>query len=223
MSNRLVQIFQHHFNNPSYLYLMLSIVVLILLPGFSENLTIGRLLMDIAFGLVVLMVVIFTTSNFKEFAVGLFLGILIYSSFLINFDAISLGLISAALNIAFFGFAFIKVANFVLLEDEVDPNVIYACICGYFILGILAAPLFALIEGLMGPAFNQSPIASFYDYIYLSFITLTTVGFGDITPVHPVAKSCTVLLSLAGQLYLTFVVAIIVGKYLVHHQNIKNI
>ncbi|MEL6393410.1 MAG: potassium channel family protein, partial [Bacteroidota bacterium] len=52
------------------------------------------------------------------------------------------------------------------------------------------------------------------DLIYYSFITLTTVGYGDIVPTNQIIKSVSIIIAITGQIYLTFVVAIIIGKYL---------
>lgn len=78
----------------------------------------------------------------------------------------------------------------------------------------MAAPLFFLIELNFPDSFILPENWEYYDFIYFSYVTLTTVGFGDITPVHPFAKSFTILISIAGQLYLTILIAIVIGKYL---------
>jgi len=54
----------------------------------------------------------------------------------------------------------------------------------------------------------------FYDFLYFSFITLTTLGYGDVTPVSAFAKSVTLIIAVSGQLYLTILVAMLVGKFL---------
>ena len=58
-----------------------------------------------------------------------------------------------------------------------------------------------------------------YDYFYFSFVTMTTVGFGDILPQSPPAKSVIIFLSLIGQLYLTILVAVLVGQFLAKRQD----
>ncbi len=50
--------------------------------------------------------------------------------------------------------------------------------------------------------------------MYYSLVTLATIGYGDITPKHEVAKSISVGLGLLGQIYLTVLVAMLVGKFL---------
>ena len=50
-------------------------------------------------------------------------------------------------------------------------------------------------------------------FLYYSFVTLTTLGYGDITPVHPVARMLSYLEAVIGQLYLAVLVASLVGRY----------
>ena len=52
------------------------------------------------------------------------------------------------------------------------------------------------------------------DFIYYAFVTMTTLGYGDITPVGSMARSLSIFFSVTGQLYLTMIIAILVGKYL---------
>ncbi len=93
----------------------------------------------------------------------------------------------------------------------------------YLLIGILGAVLLAMVEILqsyflhMGSgAINLAGKTSqgFHDYLYFSFVTMTTLGYGDITPVSSLAKSITILIAVMGQLYLTMLVAMLVGKYL---------
>ena len=53
----------------------------------------------------------------------------------------------------------------------------------------------------------------FSDFLYFSFVTLTTLGYGDVTPVHDVAQMLAVAEAVTGQLYLTIFVARLVGLY----------
>jgi|GEM_PF-193471 hypothetical protein len=86
----------------------------------------------------------------------------------------------------------------------------------YFLLGIIGAIIFRTIY-LANPesiSLNYGAQYQLTDFIYYSFITMTTVGYGDITPVTPLARSVAVFLSFGGQLYLTMIVALLVGKYI---------
>ena len=94
------------------------------------------------------------------------------------------------------------------------PHDILALCSGYLILGVIAAPFFFMLDMQLEGAFSIENNTDFYDLLYFSYITLTAVGYGDIVPVHKVAKSMSLLLGIIGQLYLAILVGIIVGKYL---------
>ncbi|MEZ5199056.1 MAG: potassium channel family protein [Bacteroidales bacterium] len=51
------------------------------------------------------------------------------------------------------------------------------------------------------------------DYVYFTFVTMTTLGYGDITPELPFAKSLAVLICTSGQIYVAVIIAMLVGKY----------
>ncbi|WP_448572129.1 potassium channel family protein [Trichothermofontia sp.] len=54
----------------------------------------------------------------------------------------------------------------------------------------------------------------FQSLFYYSFVTLATIGYGDIIPVTPLARTLSITLGIAGQMYLTILIAILVSKYL---------
>ena len=93
----------------------------------------------------------------------------------------------------------------------------------YLFIGVLGAVLLVKEEILRkigfhldagGINFPGSGAQGFHDYLYFSFVTMTTLGYGDVTPVSSFAKSTTIIIAIAGQLYLTILVAMLVGKYL---------
>ena len=207
--------FQFHFNHPNYLYFLGSIVLMLLVPPFAEIYQGGSLLMNITFGLILLMSVIYTTSNYQQLVRYGILAIFLYCLFLINNRERSfLHYIHPLTTLLFFSLVFKNIVTYILKTKQIGLNEIYACISGYLVIAIIAAPHFYLVGQIFPNAFNIAPDATFYDFIYYSFITLTTVGFGDISPIHPLAKAFTLILGIAGQLYLTILMAIIIGKYL---------
>jgi len=86
----------------------------------------------------------------------------------------------------------------------------------YLLLGIAASILFSTVYADNLSAFNISggAMSSRAEFIYFSFITMTTLGYGDISPVDPTARSLAIFFSVAGQLYLTMIIALLIGKYL---------
>ena len=95
-------------------------------------------------------------------------------------------------------------------------------ICGamavYIILGILWGELFVLVYLFEPSSFYFQPSSQFgeppvSELLYFSFTTLTTLGVGDILPVHPMARSLTTLEALVGQLYPAVLLARLVTLY----------
>ncbi|HVJ74896.1 MAG TPA: potassium channel family protein [Casimicrobiaceae bacterium] len=89
--------------------------------------------------------------------------------------------------------------------------------CGTFLLlGLVFAQAYKLLALFVPHAFaiGGAPAeagAMDYRYIYFSFITLTSTGYGDITPLHPYARSLAAFEAIAGQLYLAVLIARLVG------------
>ena len=105
----------------------------------------------------------------------------------------------------------------------VTPTIILSSVNGYLLLGMLGAVLLSIADavhvfvngtGSAGIALPSQGAPEFSDYLYLAFITLTTVGFGDVTAVSHLTRSVAILIGLAGQLYMTILIAMLVGKFL---------
>ena len=90
---------------------------------------------------------------------------------------------------------------------------IQGAIAAYLLLGILWAYAYALVAHLRPGAFSGpvSPADGPRAFFYFSFVTLTTVGYGDVLPVHPVARSLAMLEAVTGPLYLAILIARLVS------------
>lgn len=106
---------------------------------------------------------------------------------------------------------------------DVNSTIILSSINGYLLLGVLSARLLTISDvmhryiftlGSQAIIFPGQSVPQFSDYIYFSFITLTTLGYGDVTPVSHLARSMTILIAITGQFYMTILIAMLVGKFL---------
>ena len=120
-------------------------------------------------------------------------------------------------------FIVIFMVRHIAKSKNVNLTIIINSINGYLLVGILGAVLLAMTEILQKFLYHTDTGAinfaggtaqGFYDFIYLSFVTLTTLGYGDVTPVSAFAKSVALIIAITGQLYLTILIAILVGKFL---------
>lgn len=108
-------------------------------------------------------------------------------------------------------------------SKSVTLNLIYGSLCVYFLIGFAWGFLFNIIDIINPGSFelnsanvvnNEHSLTASKNlpsFIYYSFITLTTLGYGDITPLTPPAQSLSAFEAIVGQLYLTVLVAWLVG------------
>lgn len=92
-------------------------------------------------------------------------------------------------------------------------NVVLGAFTGYILIGIIGYFVFRIIFLLNPESFGLPENAS-RDLFYFTFITLTTIGYGDISPITDAARNFTIILGLVGQFYNTVIIAIIIGKFL---------
>jgi len=93
---------------------------------------------------------------------------------------------------------------------------------GYLMLGMSISILIALVCVFDPNAFSfkhlteqMNPAISYVsNYIYFGFVTLSTLGYGDVVPLSPAAKSLAIFTSITGQLYIAIIIAALVAKYL---------
>ena len=105
----------------------------------------------------------------------------------------------------------------VMRDGRMNLNRIMGAVGSYLLIGIIFTQAYRLLAGLVPDAFAIGGTPVTYDMIsqklsYFSFITLTSTGYGDITPLHPYARSLATMEALAGNLFLTVLVARLVGQ-----------
>ena len=103
---------------------------------------------------------------------------------------------------------------------SVGKNVIYGLMSGYVSLGLMAFFIFLTVELIEPNSFQGALIESAgsenlpAQLMYYGYITLMTIGYGDISPVSLLAQKASILIGLTGQFYLVIITAVVVQKYL---------
>lgn len=95
---------------------------------------------------------------------------------------------------------------------RVNDRTILGALVIYLLLAMLAASLFLTLDAVTAQGFFVQDAGTRPDFLYFSFVTLTTLGYGDLTPAGDLARMLAVVVALVGQLYLVTVVALIVGN-----------
>jgi hypothetical protein len=98
-------------------------------------------------------------------------------------------------------------------QETVSFQTVLGALSLYLLAGLFFAFLYGAIDGLTdGPFFSGATFGGPVDFVYFSYVTLATVGFGDVTPATDLGRMLAVTEALIGQLYLVSVVAIVVSN-----------
>ncbi len=207
---------------------MLCFLVLFLATGIM-----GKLAEPVvtASGLRILLLVVFAgvllaavySENDNPFAFNidsvLMLIALVFNLFYHFVRLDTLRVLSLVVGLVFLGVVIVSMLRTILTARKVSADLIFASVCVYLILGTSWAMMYSLIE-LAFPGSFSTPTGSLQfpknsnstvPALYFSFVTLTTLGYGDISPASSPARFFTILESLTGQIYLAILVARLVG------------
>ncbi|WP_299158275.1 potassium channel family protein [uncultured Eudoraea sp.] len=143
-------------------------------------------------------------------------------SSLLTIDEKSLTYIRFGILFLFYSIVTYEIITQVWKSKKVTRGVIFGLMSGYISLGIVGFFICMSVEiiepdsfsGLVSQQLNNEGNGD--DLMYYSFITLLTIGYGDILPVSQLARNASVIIGLLGQFYLVIVTAVVVEKYIRH-------
>lgn len=104
-----------------------------------------------------------------------------------------------------------------LFQKELGIETLSAAFSGFILIGTFSSIIFATM-GSSGAFRGPDGPISYSDYLYFSFVTLLTIGYGDIVPITEISKKAIILIGLIGHFYTVFIVGIVIGKFLKDQQ-----
>jgi hypothetical protein len=212
---------RHRFRRFSTVQLLVALVVLLISAPFVEELEGGKLILSVLFSLVLLAAVFAVANRKRSLGIALALAIPAIIARWINQLRPDLVHPSVFLVCALVLLAFVigHLLHFVLRAPVVTVEVLCASIAAYLMLGLTWTVAYWLVDQLTpGGAFSfntgrgTQSINGFTGF-YFSFITLSTVGFGDITPVSQAARWLAAMEAMTGLLYVAVLIARLVSLY----------
>ncbi len=134
------------------------------------------------------------------------------------FNSINVFLLVVSLVYAlFFAYLFYEVFLFLIKPDEFSTDVLSAAGCGYLLLIEIFSFLFQYLfyhnPKCLSLSFNDTIAETFIDLVYFTTISLTTIGFGDISPTAHYTKLITSLIGIIGQVYTVVLTGIIISNF----------
>ena len=105
----------------------------------------------------------------------------------------------------------------VVVGTDINANRLIGAVCVYLLLGVIWAMAYTLTELVLPGSFGGfTPMADFgwdSEWLYFSFVTMTTLGYGDILPLSGTARGLAYMQAIVGQFYIAVLVAGLVGAY----------
>jgi hypothetical protein len=211
-----------------YTYLLVSLLFLFLISPLFEGLYVANFIVSIFF-FAVLVSAVYALSQNKGlfvFSILLLCPALVGNWSVFFVESLSLEVIGRSFSALFLAYSAICMMNHVFREDHVTTDTIAGAICVYLLIGLTWAYLYSVTELLLPGSFifepftTRSPGSLVHDksslFFYYSFVTLTTLGYGDISPITPPARSLSMLEAMIGPIYLTVLVARLVALQISH-------
>ena len=202
-----------------FLLLLVSLLALMVLEPILYDHTGIKFLLNIFFS-VILFASIYAVSETKG---GMLLAFLLAlpklaTTWAFNFTAQpSLYLFDSLFGIIFIAYVIILILRHIFRQKDVSSETIYGAIVVYILLGIMWVFLYTLAELLHPGSFSLGAVLdaeSKKSLFFFSFVTLTTLGYGDITPVSGPARSLAMLEAIVGQMYIAVLIARLVGMHI---------
>jgi voltage-gated potassium channel len=208
-----------------HLALLISILLLFVVAPFVVHLHDGILVMNVI-SAAVLVAGSYALSERKHlFAIAIVLSAItiIGTGLLLAFRQPWALLISHSSVVVLVAFFSVTILSYVLGSGRVTSDKIFAAICVYMLIGYGWTFVYSILLELEPQSFIATSEVARNNYVdrilqlrYFSFMTLTTVGYGDIVPRSPAARTMTILQAVMGQFYLVALVGRLVGLHIVH-------
>jgi voltage-gated potassium channel len=124
----------------------------------------------------------------------------------------------------FFISTILSLIKYIIKAERVTGDVLTVSVVSYLFIGILGGTISLFLYNYYPDAFNfayPKEVVTLMEMTYFAFITMTTVGYGDITPARTETQTFAYLLAVTGQLYIAMLIGFIMGKFLVHQESSK--
>lgn len=213
------------FADNRFIFLFISLMIYFVVPPFFVDTPNRMHIISALFSLILVLSVYAIEMNKRTLRVGAVLAAMLIGVqwfgvfFSMNNEMVFL---ERGATCIFFALISVAVISYIIRAQEVTASTIFGAICGYLLIGLTCSFLHMLIYSINNQAyaFPSAPEAgsqiATLNFIYFSFVTLATVGFGDITPVSHVARTFTWLEAITGQIYLTVWIARLIALHITH-------
>lgn len=202
----------------SYGLLLLSLFLMISFRPFLDGLVGAILLADIFLSCVLLSGIYALSKQQLVLHIACVLAVLIFLFKAVYYMSGNKHIftVQIVISMLFIAQMLIMILRHILTEKEVTGDLIMGGACAFVLLGLVWAFAYYLLEIYQPNSFKgiEERSDDMWDFFYYSFVTLTTVGYGDILAVSKQARGLTVLEAVIGQLYLAIMISRLVSLHI---------
>ena len=211
----------------NFSYLLLALLILLFGIPLADDLSLGSvpLVRALVFSLLMVVGVRSLRGGGRYFSVGMAFAVI---GVLLNVLAVNLD--SAAMFygsiVALFGFLLVAIVftlTRVAIGTDINFNRVIGAVCVYLLLGAIWAFAYSFFDAVSPGSFTGfSPLEDREwdsEWLYFSFVTMTTLGYGDISPVSATARALAYMQAVFGQFYIAILVAGLVSAYISKRQD----
>jgi hypothetical protein len=208
-----------------FLLLLLSTLLTLVLPAFSGSGFLSEIIFvtAISFLFIQSMIVADVRKSRKRLLRVVVVSMIVISWLEpVGYNSIYIEVIKLSFFVTFFIFVISYLTRFISRSTSVTVNVLITSINIYLLAGIVGASLAMAFYRIYPDAYNFPAYIdhpALVNFLYYSFITLSTVGYGDITPRIPETQTLAYLISISGQLYVAIIIAFLIGKFLMQNDH----
>jgi len=201
-----------------FLSLLIFIIAMLIVGPLFEEFVGLKILIDILWSAIFVSAIYAVSQKKRHIVIAVLLALpmlgSIWSKYFFQHKALLV--VGSLCGAAFFLFAVIQMLIFIYSHKEVTRDLIVGAAVVYLFMALMWTFIFVVVEILHPGSFSipeGQDIGATQSFLYYSFVTITTLGYGDITPVTRLARSLCVLEAVIVQLYLVVQVAWLVGVH----------
>jgi MFS family permease len=195
-------------------FLLVSLLTLIILLPLLEDSILGSIVLLVLFAFILLFGVYAISYDIRNIAISLMLAVPTFIVVWTETFQSSPELLIARFLLSMFTILFILITILwnILSVDKVSMDEIYGAVCVYILIALVFSQVYSLLYVLSPASFYfEFGHFSFSSILYFSFVALSSVGFGDIVAVSPLARAIVTLELIAGVIFVAVLIARLIG------------
>lgn len=211
----------------NFFYLLIALLLVLVAVPLADDLAIGnaRVIRAVVFSGLLVIGIWSLRGGGRYFMTGMAFAIagVILNMIAANTHSLTFHYSSSLAIIGFLFVAIVYTLKQVLFGTEINVNRLVGAICVYLIIGVTWAMFYTLADSIQPDSFaGFSPgddLGWDSEWLYFSFVTMTTLGYGDILPISATARGLAYIQAVVGQFYVAILVAGLVSAYIGKRQS----